>query len=81
MTNIKTFQFVDFASMYVAASSQSADKNYVISVTLVETADWGCTFDRKNDYSPVFHYFTQDHLGNNRTVTSEDGIINIFVTV
>ena len=75
MTNIKTFQLVVFASMYVAASSHSADKNYVNSVTLAEAVDWGCTFDRKNDYSPVFHYFTQDHLGNNSTVTSEDGTV------
>lgn len=75
MTNIKTFQLVVFASMYVAASSHSADKNYVNSVTLAEAVDWGCTFDRKNDYSRVFHYFTQDHLGNNSTVTSEDGTV------
>lgn len=29
-----------------------------------------CTFDGG---FPVFHYFTQDHLGNNRLVTNEDG--------
>ena len=41
MTNIKTFQLVVSASMYVAASSHSADKNYVNSVTLAEAVDWG----------------------------------------
>ena len=33
-----------------------------------------CTFS--NDTSePVFHYYTQDHLGNNRIVTNEDGTV------
>lgn len=41
MTNIKTFQLVVSASMYVAASSHSIDKNYVNSVTLAEAVDWG----------------------------------------
>ena len=34
-----------------------------------------CTFDSENNSQPIFHYFTQDHLGNNRTVTSEDGTV------
>lgn len=34
-----------------------------------------CTFDSENNSQPIFHYFTQDHLGNNRTVTNEDGTV------
>ena len=79
MTNIKTFQLDVSTSMYVVASSHSADKNYVNSVTLAEAVDWGCTFDRKNDYSLVFHYFTQDHLGSNRVVTKENGTVEQIV--
>lgn len=41
MTNIKTFQLDVSTSMYVVASSHSADKNYVNSVTLAEAVDWG----------------------------------------
>ena len=33
-----------------------------------------CTFN-KDTSEPVFHYYTQDHLGNNRTVTNEDGTV------
>ena len=33
-----------------------------------------CTFS-KNTSEPVFHYYTQDHLGNNRIVTNEDGTV------
>ena len=33
-----------------------------------------CTFN-KNTSEPVFHYFTQDHLGDNRIVTNEDGAV------
>ncbi len=35
-----------------------------------------CTFpckDKSNE--PKFHYYTQDHLGNNRVVTNEDGTV------
>ena len=32
-----------------------------------------CTFDKEENDLPIFHYYTQDHLGNNRTVTNEDG--------
>ena len=31
-----------------------------------------CTFDHETQ-EPQFHYFTQDHLGNNRAVVSESG--------
>ena len=34
-----------------------------------------CTFNKDKNYEPVFHYFTQDHLGNNRIVTDEDGTV------
>ena len=34
-----------------------------------------CTFGSENNSQPIFHYFTQDHLGNNRTVTNEDGTV------
>ena len=33
-----------------------------------------CTFN-KDTSEPIFHYYTQDHLGNNRTVTNEDGTV------
>ena len=33
-----------------------------------------CTFN-KGTSEPIFHYFTQDHLGNNRIVTNEDGTV------
>ena len=33
-----------------------------------------CTFI-KDTSEPIFHYYTQDHLGNNRTVTNEDGTV------
>ena len=154
MTNIKTFQLVVSASMYVAASSHSIDKNYVNSVTLAEAVDWGdieelggnagnvsytynlygwttsidskdfyeelhyrdslsngnqgtiyfgdiaysgniiyrdsklnkvlfpggyCTFDKEENDLPIFHYYTQDHLGNNRVVTKEDGTVEQIV--
>ena len=29
-----------------------------------------CTFDKEENNLPIFHYYTQDHLGNNRTVTN-----------
>lgn len=38
-----------------------------------------CTFDSENNSQPIFHYFTQDHLGNNRVVTKEDGTIEQIV--
>ena len=34
-----------------------------------------CTFNKERNNEPVFHYFTQDHLGNNRIVTNEDGTV------
>ena len=34
-----------------------------------------CTFDSENNSQPIFHYYAQDHLGNNRVVTKEDGTI------
>lgn len=37
-----------------------------------------CTFN-KDTSEPVFHYYTQDHLGNNRVVTKEDGTIEQIV--
>ena len=33
-----------------------------------------CTFENGCD-NTTFHYFTQDHLGNNRTVVNEDGTV------
>lgn len=38
-----------------------------------------CTFDSENNSQPIFHYYTQDHLGNNRTVTNEDGTVEQIV--
>lgn len=38
-----------------------------------------CTFDSENNSQPIFHYYTQDHLGNNRVVTKEDGTIEQIV--
>jgi len=34
-----------------------------------------CTFNKERNNEPLFHYFTQDHLGNNRIVTNEDGTV------
>ena len=35
-----------------------------------------CTFPSKDKSNePTFHYYTQDHLGNNRVVTNEDGTV------
>ena len=35
-----------------------------------------CTFPSKDkSKEPTFHYYTQDHLGNNRIVTNEDGTV------
>ena len=34
-----------------------------------------CTFNKDKNYEPVFHYYTHDHLGNNRIVTNEDGTV------
>ena len=38
-----------------------------------------CTFDKEKKDLPIFHYYTQDHLGNNRTVTNEDGTVEQIV--
>ena len=38
-----------------------------------------CTFDKEKNDLPIFHYYTQDHLGNNRTVTNEDGTVEQIV--
>ena len=38
-----------------------------------------CTFDKEENNLPIFHYYTQDHLGNNRTVTNEDGTVEQIV--
>ncbi|WP_297242975.1 hypothetical protein [uncultured Prevotella sp.] len=38
-----------------------------------------CTFDKEENDLPIFHYYTQDHLGNNRTVTNEDGTVEQIV--
>ena len=46
-----------------------------------EQGDTGgyCTFDKEENDLPIFHYYTQDHLGNNRTVTNEDGTVEQIV--
>ena len=38
-----------------------------------------CTFDNKGSGKPIFHYYTKDHLGNNRIVTKEDGTVEQIV--
>ena len=38
-----------------------------------------CTFDKEKNDLPIFHYYTQDHLGNNRVVTKEDGTVEQIV--
>ena len=38
-----------------------------------------CTFDKEENDLPIFHYYTQDHLGNNRNVTNEDGTVEQIV--
>ena len=38
-----------------------------------------CTFDKEENDLPIFHYYTQDHLGNNCTVTNEDGTVEQIV--
>ena len=38
-----------------------------------------CTFDKEENDLPIFHYYTQDHLGNNRVVTNEDGTVEQIV--
>ena len=38
-----------------------------------------CTFDKEENDLPIFHYYTQDHLGNNRVVTKDDGTIEQIV--
>ena len=38
-----------------------------------------CTFDNKSNGKPIFHYYTKDHLGNNRIVTKEDGTVEQIV--
>ena len=46
-----------------------------------EQGDTGgyCTFDKEENDLPIFHYYTQDHLGNNRVVTKDDGTIEQIV--
>ena len=34
-----------------------------------------CTFSKAKSDEPIFHYYTQDHLGNNRIVMNEDGTV------
>ena len=34
-----------------------------------------CTFNNTRNKEPTFHYYTQDHLGNNRIVTNGDGTV------
>ena len=38
-----------------------------------------CTFSKAKSDEPIFHYYTQDHLGNNRIVTNEDGTVEQIV--
>ena len=38
-----------------------------------------CTFNKEENDLPIFHYYTQDHLGNNRVVTNEDGTVEQIV--
>ena len=37
-----------------------------------------CTLNKETN-EPTFHYFTQDHLGNKRVVTNEDGTVEQIV--
>ena len=76
---------VNYYDNYTFLQKYSAELGSLASYFQVkgscEQGDTGgyCTFDKEENDLPIFHYYTQDHLGNNRTVTNEDGTVEQIV--
>lgn len=80
--NLETVNYYD---NYTFLQKYSAELGSLVSDFQVkgscEQGDTGgySTFDKEKNDLPIFHYYTQDHLGNNRTVTNEDGTVEQIV--
>ena len=80
--NLETVNYYD---NYTFLQKYSAELGSLVSDFQVkgscEQGDTGgySTFDKEKNDLPIFHYYTQDHLGNNRIVTNEDGTVEQIV--
>ena len=80
--NLETVNYYD---NYTFLQKYSAELECLVSDFQVkgscEQGDTGgySTFDKEENDLPIFHYYTQDHLGNNRIVTNEDGTVEQIV--
>ena len=76
---------VNYYYNYTFLQKYSAELGSLVSDFQVkgscEQGDTGgySTFDKEKNDLPIFHYYTQDHLGNNRIVTNEDGTVEQIV--
>ena len=76
---------MNYYDNYTSLQKYSAELGSLVSDFQVkgscEQGDTGgyCTFDKEENDLPIFHYYTQDHLGNNRTVTNEDRTVEQIV--
>lgn len=69
--------FIDNISMIVTGNTEYSGNIIYRNGKLNKVLFSGgyCTFNKERNNEPIFHYFTQDHLGNNRIVTNEDGTV------